>query len=67
MADAKAWGVRFFSAQTVRQKGIQPILDAIPSESNVHINLDFDGLDPSIMPAEFCSRRAGCCTGRSWI
>ncbi|MER9401482.1 arginase family protein [Mesorhizobium sp. M0615] len=59
VADAKAWGVRFFPEQAVRQKGIQPILDAIPSGSNVHINLDFDGLDPTIMPAVFVPAPGG--------
>ncbi|ESY64674.1 MULTISPECIES: arginase family protein [Mesorhizobium] len=59
IADAKAWGVRFFPAQVVRQKGIQPIVDAIPSGSNVHINLDFDGLDPTIMPAVFVPAPGG--------
>ncbi|MER8465448.1 arginase family protein [Mesorhizobium sp. M1396] len=59
IADAEAWGVRFFPAHVVRQKGIQQIVEAIPAESRVHINLDLDGLDPTIMPAVFVPAPGG--------
>jgi len=49
--DAKEWGVTFFPAELVHQQGIDAILDQLPPGGNVHINLDLDVLDPSIMPA----------------
>lgn len=51
IADAKSWGVRFFTGEDVFDNGIGPIIDAIPEGANVHINFDLDSLDPSIMPA----------------
>jgi agmatinase len=50
LADARAWGVQFFTARDVARDGLQPVLDAIPAGSNVIICFDCDGLDPSIMP-----------------
>lgn len=58
-ADAQAWGVQFFSAEHVHDNGVQQILDSIPEGANVHINLDLDGLDPSIMPAVFVPAPGG--------
>ncbi|TIP30742.1 MAG: hypothetical protein E5X67_00205 [Mesorhizobium sp.] len=57
--DAKDWGVKFFPARVVHGNGIQPIVDSIPAGADVHINLDLDGLDPSIMPAVFVPAPGG--------
>jgi len=57
--DAKDWGVKFFPARLVHRDGIRPIVDAIPDGADVHINLDLDGLDPSIMPAVFVPAPGG--------
>jgi len=51
IADAKAWGVRFFTGEDIFDNGIDPVIQSIPEGSNVHINFDLDSLDPSIMPA----------------
>jgi agmatinase len=59
LAAARAAGVRFVSAEDVFDRGINPILEHIPEGSNVYINLDLDGLDPSIMPAVFVPAPGG--------
>jgi len=51
IADAKAWGVRFFTGEQVFDDGVDPIIASIPEGAHVHINFDLDSLDPSIMPA----------------
>jgi agmatinase len=56
---SKKWGVQFFSAENVFDNGVQHILDCIPEGANVHVNLDLDGLDPSIMPAVFVPAPGG--------
>ena len=50
LADARAWGAKFFTGRDVARDGIQPALDAVPAGSNVIICFDCDGLDPAIMP-----------------
>ncbi len=50
LADARAWGAKFFTARDVARDGIKPVLDAVPQGGNVIICFDCDGLDPSIMP-----------------
>ncbi|MET3792513.1 arginase family protein [Aquamicrobium terrae] len=59
LADAKKWGVEFFGAEDVFDRGVDHILERIPAGANVHINLDLDGLDPSIMPAVFVPAPGG--------
>jgi agmatinase len=49
--EAKAWGAKFFTGEDLYDRGVQPVIDAIPEGANVHVNFDLDGLDPSIMPA----------------
>jgi agmatinase len=49
--DARAWGARFFTGEDLFDRGVQPVIDAIPDGANVHVNFDLDGLDPGIMPA----------------
>lgn len=50
VADAKRWGVKFFSGRDVAAKGIGPVIAAIPKGAKVIISFDLDGLDPTIMP-----------------
>jgi agmatinase len=49
--DAVAAGVRFFFADAVHERGIEPVLAEVPAGSNVLVTVDCDGLDPTIMPA----------------
>ena len=49
--DALAAGVRFFFADAVHERGIEPVLDQVPAGSDVLVTIDCDGLDPAIMPA----------------
>jgi agmatinase len=49
--DALAWGAKFFTGESVHDNGVQQVIDAIPEGANVHVNFDFDGLDPELMPA----------------
>lgn len=51
VADAKRWGVKFFSGRDVAAKGIAPVIAAIPKGAKVIISFDLDGLDPTVMPA----------------
>jgi agmatinase len=50
LADAKAWGAILVPARDVHERGIAPVLDAVPAGSQVLLTLDCDGLDPAIMP-----------------
>lgn len=49
--DAQAAGVRFFFADAVHERGIEPVLAEVPAGANVLLTIDCDGLDPAIMPA----------------
>jgi len=49
--DAVAAGVRFFFADAVHERGIEPVLAEVPAGANVLLTIDCDGLDPAIMPA----------------
>jgi len=49
--DALAAGVRFFFADAVHERGIEPVLAEVPMGGNVLVTIDCDGLDPAIMPA----------------
>lgn len=48
--DALAAGVRFFFADAVHERGIEPVLAEVPAGANVLVTIDCDGLDPAIMP-----------------
>ncbi len=56
---ARNWGAEFYTAQHVFDRGIREIVGRIPKGGYVHINLDLDGLDPSIMPAVFVPAPGG--------
>jgi len=49
--DARGAGVRFFFADAVHERGIEPVLAEVPAGSAVLFTVDCDGLDPAIMPA----------------
>ena len=49
--DALAAGVRFFFADAVLERGIEPVLAEVPAGAEVLVTVDCDGLDPTIMPA----------------
>lgn len=50
LADARAFGSRFFTARDVHAKGLGPALDAIPKGSDAILSIDVDGIDPSVVP-----------------
>lgn len=56
---ARNWGAEIFPARHVFDHGINDIVRAIPRGANVHVNLDLDALDPSIMPAVFVPAPGG--------
>ncbi|MGO7860116.1 arginase family protein [Rhizobium ruizarguesonis] len=56
---ARNWGAEIYTAQHVFDHGIADIVGRIPKGAQVHINLDLDGLDPSIMPAVFVPAPGG--------
>ncbi|CAB3745576.1 Guanidinobutyrase [Paraburkholderia sediminicola] len=49
--DARNWGAKIFTGEDVFDRGVQPIIDSVREGTNVHVNFDLDGLDPTIMPA----------------
>lgn len=58
VADARAWGATFVTAQQVAAGGIAAALAAIPEGADVAVCLDVDALDPAAMPAAI-GRTAG--------
>ena len=54
VADAREWGVKFFSMKKMRSTDIKTSIDlvveAIPHDSRVYIALDIDVMDPSVVP-----------------
>jgi agmatinase len=44
-------GVAIIPARRLHGEGLQPVLDAIPKDRKLWINLDVDALDPSLIPA----------------
>jgi agmatinase len=49
-ADAKAWGAIFVPAEALHERGIEPVLAAVPTGAQVLVTFDCDGLDPTTMP-----------------
>jgi agmatinase len=47
---AQAYGANIISAYEVHERGMQSVLDRIPSGGKYYITLDADGMDPSVMP-----------------
>ena len=48
---ANTYGVNFVMAKTFHQKGLSSVLEHLPDGCRCFITLDYDVLDPSIMPA----------------
>jgi agmatinase len=49
--DARDWGSHIFTMQDVRRGGISAALSVVPEGGNCFVTVDFDGLDPSVVPA----------------
>lgn len=51
LAAARDWGVTLVPGGEVARDGVARAVDAVPARGEVIVCLDFDALDPSIMPA----------------
>lgn len=51
VADARAWGSRLVPAADVHRHGIARVLDLVEADARCLVTLDFDGMDPSVIPA----------------
>jgi agmatinase len=65
VADARAWGVEFVSGREVQQGGLARAIGLIPEGSEVVICLDWDALDPAIMPAVIGRTAGGLSFGQA--
>ncbi|MCC6471509.1 MAG: arginase family protein [Alphaproteobacteria bacterium] len=50
LADAKAFGSKFFTARDVHANGLAAAIAAVPKDANVILAIDVDGIDPSVVP-----------------
>lgn len=50
LADARAWGARLFPMRAIHERGVGPVLEAIPKGAEVVLCIDVDGLDPGLVP-----------------
>jgi arginase family enzyme len=50
LADARASGAELVTAAMLRPNGIQQALELIPQYIRCIVTLDYDGLDPSVIP-----------------
>ncbi|MCC7048464.1 MAG: arginase family protein, partial [Alphaproteobacteria bacterium] len=50
LADAKAFGSKFFTARDIHANGLAGALAAVPKDGNVILAIDVDGIDPSVVP-----------------
>lgn len=48
---ARTFGHRPFTAAQVRERGLGPVLEAIPRGADCLLSIDCDGLDPAVLPA----------------
>ena len=62
--DAHRWGVDLFPMRSVRQDGLQPVVDAIPQAPSVYVALDIDALDRRWCPASSVRRPRASTTAR---
>ncbi|WP_052023371.1 arginase family protein [Rhizobium sp. PDO1-076] len=53
------WGAEIFTARDIIEHGIDEVVRRIPRGAAVHVILDLDALDPSIMPAVFVHAPGG--------
>ncbi len=49
--DARAWGARILTMHDIRRDGMAAAIDLIPAGGDCFVTIDFDGLDPSVIPA----------------
>jgi agmatinase len=49
--DARAWGSQIFTMQDIRRHGIHAALSSVPQGGDCFVTIDFDGLDPTVIPA----------------
>jgi agmatinase len=49
--DARAWGSRILTMHDIRRDGISAALAQVPEGGDCFVTIDFDGLDPSVVPA----------------
>jgi agmatinase len=50
VATAVEWGAQLFPMRLVHAEGLAPALAAVPEGAKVALNIDADGLDPSLCP-----------------
>ena len=50
MEARRRYGVRQFTAQQVEERGLDPVLEAIPEGRPLYLSLDIDVFDPSLAP-----------------
>jgi agmatinase len=50
-ADARAWGSHIITMEDIRRNGIHAALSVVPEGGDCFVTVDFDGLDPSVVPA----------------
>jgi agmatinase len=48
---ARDWGSRIFTMSDLRRFGIAQVLEALPKGQDCFVTIDFDGMDPSVIPA----------------
>ncbi len=51
VAAARDYGARIFTAREVHSAGIAKAVEAIPQGARCFLTVDFDGLDPAVVPA----------------
>ena len=49
--DALAYGAQIITAYEVHEKGMDSVLDRIPTNERYYLTIDADGIDPTVMPA----------------
>lgn len=50
-SDATRWGSRIVTAREVHREGIDTVLEKIPAGTACLVTIDFDAVDPAILPA----------------
>lgn len=50
LADAREWGVQFFTARDVHANGLADAIAAVPEGGDVFLAIDVDGIDPAVVP-----------------
>lgn len=48
--EAQSWGAKFITARMLHSDGIDQIVEEVPTDANVILAVDVDGLDPSVVP-----------------